>query len=128
MVGYKTMVLPAFFSRNSDQSVDYQLDSPEDIATALHAKWSMNLQGGVVIANPIPERYAMPREVIDLAINQALLESKQQKITGKAITPFLLSRVCELTGGDSLNANIQLVLNNARLAADIARHYCSKRC
>ncbi len=119
VVGYQTNRLPAFFTRDSEFSVDYRLDSAADIARALHAKWAMALKGGMVIANPIPEAFAMPREAIDGAIEQALQEAQQQGIGGKESTPFLLARVCELTGGDSLAANIQLVLNNARLAAAI---------
>jgi len=120
VIGYQTAVLPAFYTRDSDQTVDYQLDSPAEIAAALHAKWELALDGGAVITNPIPEQYAMPREKIDGAISQALQEAEEQNIGGKESTPFLLARVCELTGGDSLDSNIQLVLNNARLASQIA--------
>jgi pseudouridine-5'-phosphate glycosidase len=123
VVGYQTDALPAFFTRDSAFKVDYRLDSAADIAAVLKAKWRMGLQGGMVVANPIPEAFAMPRAAIDLAIEQALQEATQQGITGKESTPFLLARVCELTGGDSLASNIQLVLNNARLAAAIAVAY-----
>jgi len=121
VVGYQTDALPAFFTRDSAYGVDYRLDSARDIAHVLHAKWSMSLRGGMVIANPIPQAYAMPRDMIDAAIAQALHESVEQGIKGKESTPFLLQRVCDITGGDSLAANIQLVLNNARLASEIAR-------
>ncbi len=123
VVGYQTDTLPAFFTRDSDCKVDYQLDTAAAIAQAMHAKWSMGLRGGMVVANPIPQAYAMPRSVIDPAIAQALREAQEQDIGGKESTPFLLARVCELTGGDSLASNIQLVLNNARLAAAIASEY-----
>jgi pseudouridine-5'-phosphate glycosidase len=123
VIGYQTPWLPAFFTRDSAYKVDYQLDSAQAIAQVMHAKWTMNLQGGLVVANPIPEAFAMPRAAIDAAVEQALQEAQQQHITGKESTPFLLARVCELTGGDSLASNIQLVLNNARLAAAIARDY-----
>ena len=119
VVGYQTDTLPAFFTRDSEFPVDYRLNSPLEIARVLHAKWSMGLQGGMVIANPIPDAFAMPRALIDGAIEQALQEASAQGIGGKESTPFLLARVCELTGGDSLAANIQLVLNNARLAAAV---------
>ena len=119
VVGYQTDTLPAFFARDSEFSVDYRLNSPLEIARVLHAKWSMGLQGGMVIAHPIPDAFAMPRALIDGAIEQALQEASAQGIGGKESTPFLLARVCELTGGDSLAANIQLVLNNARLAAAV---------
>ncbi|MGQ0711522.1 MAG: pseudouridine-5'-phosphate glycosidase [Rhodoferax sp.] len=121
VVGYQTDSLPAFFTRDSAYKVDYRLDTPAQIAAVLRAKWAMALRGGMVIANPIPQEYAMPRAAIDAAIEQALGEAQAQGIAGKESTPFLLARVCELTGGDSLAANIQLVLNNARLAAAVAR-------
>lgn len=123
VVGYQTPWLPAFFTRDSAHKVDYQLDSAQAIARVMHAKWAMDLRGGVVVANPIPAAFAMPRAVIDAAVEQALVEAQQQGVAGKESTPFLLARVCELTGGDSLAANIQLVLNNARLAAAIAAEY-----
>lgn len=123
VVGYQTDALPAFFTRDSAFKVDYRLDSPSDIAAVLKAKWAMGLKGGMVVANPIPAQFAMPRAVIDQAIEQALQEAQQQGIAGKESTPFLLARVCEITGGDSLASNIQLVLNNARLAAAIAVAY-----
>lgn len=121
VLGYQTDSLPAFYTRTSEHSVDYRLDSDSEIAAFLKAKWGMNLNGGVVIANPIPEAYAMDPATIQKAIDQALSESVEQGISGKESTPFLLARVAELTGGDSLASNIQLVFNNARLAAGIAR-------
>lgn len=123
VVGYRTDSLPGFYTRDSDFGVDYRLESPEEIAQALHAKWAMGLKGGVVIANPIPHAHAMPRSVVDAAIDEALQEAQAQGIRGKAITPFLLARIHELTGGDSVEANIQLILNNARLAAKVACAY-----
>jgi pseudouridylate synthase len=119
VVGYQTDSLPAFFTRDSEFSVDYRLETPADIARALHIKWALNLKGGMVIANPIPEAYAMPKEAIARAVEAALSEADAQGISGKESTPFLLARVCELTGGDSLASNIQLVLNNAALAAQV---------
>ena len=123
VIGFKTATLPAFFTRGSAFKVDYQLDSAEAIARVMHAKWAMNLAGGLLIANPIPEAFAMPQATIDAAIAQALQDAAAQLISGKAITPFLLDRVNQLTGGSSLAANIELVLNNARLAANIAGAY-----
>ena len=120
VVGYQTNALPAFFTRDSGFNVDFRLDSAVEIARVLHAKWSMGLEGGMVIANPIPHAFAMPKALIDAAIERALAEADAQNITGKEATPFLLARVSELTGGDSLAANIELVLNNARLAAAVA--------
>lgn len=124
VIGYRTDKLPAFFTRDSAFGVDYRLDEAADIAAAMKAKQDLQLKGGMVVANPIPEAFAMPRDKIDAAIEQALAEAVEQKIGGKESTPFLLARVCELTGGNSLTANIQLVLNNARLASAIAARYC----
>lgn len=121
VLGYRTGTLPAFYTRESDQSVDYRLDSDAEIADFLRAKWAIGLDGGVVIANPIPEAYAMDKDKIDQAVEQALSEARDQGVSGKDSTPFLLARVAELTGGDSLASNIQLVYNNARLAAGVAR-------
>ena len=128
VIGYQTDSLPAFFTRESDHRVDYRLDTPVAIAKVLQVKWAMPLSiavsggmsGGMVIANPIPEEFAMPQAVIDKAIEQALREATQQRIGGKEATPFLLARVTELTGGDSLAANIALVLSNARLASRVS--------
>jgi len=125
VVGYQTDALPAFFTRESGFKVDYRLDSAQAIAAAMRAQWTMGLPGGMVVANPIPAQYAMDRETIDRFIALALHEAAQQGISGKASTPFLLARVNELTGGDSLAANIALVLNNARLAAAIALAYAA---
>ena len=96
------------------------MDSPEEIAAAVTAQRDMGYPGGMLITNPIPHQYAMPKDVIDAAINQALAEAKEQGVKGKATTPFLLARVCELTGGESLKSNIKLVLNNVALGAQIA--------
>ena len=120
VLGYKTDVLPAFYTRESDQTVDYNMQSAVDIADFIKAKWEMQLHGGAIIANPIPEEFAMDKASIDAAINQALAEMEAQGVAGKESTPFLLARVAELTGGNSLASNIQLVFNNARLAAEIA--------
>ena len=120
VLGFKTDTLPAFYTRESDQTVDYNMQSASDIAEFIKAKWEMQLHGGAIIANPIPEEFAMDKTAIDAAINQALAEMEEQGVAGKESTPFLLARVAELTGGDSLASNIQLVYNNARLAAEIA--------
>lgn len=123
LIGYQTQSLPAFFCRTSPFEVSIRLDSAEAIARAMAVKWQAGLNGGLVIANPIPEQFAMAEESINAAIDQAVREAEEQGVTGKASTPFLLARVAELTGGDSLKSNIQLVFNNARLACDIAKAY-----
>ncbi|MEB5749740.1 pseudouridine-5'-phosphate glycosidase [Leclercia adecarboxylata] len=123
LIGYQTQSLPAFFCRTSPFEVSNRLDSAEAIARAMAVKWQTGLNGGLVVANPIPEQFAMPEETINAAIDQAVKEAEEQGVTGKASTPFLLARVAELTGGDSLKSNIQLVFNNARLACDIAKAY-----
>lgn len=123
LIGYQTQSLPAFFCRTSPFEVSIRLDSAEAIARAMAVKWQTGLNGGLVVANPIPEQFAMAEESINAAIDQAVREAEEQGVTGKASTPFLLARVAELTGGDSLKSNIQLVFNNARLACDIAKSY-----
>lgn len=123
LIGYQAQSLPAFFCRTSPFEVSIRLDSAEAIARAMAVKWQTGLNGGLVVANPIPEQFAMAEETINAAIDQAVREAEEQGVTGKASTPFLLARVAEVTGGDSLKSNIQLVFNNARLACDIAKAY-----
>ena len=120
VIGFGTEELPAFYTRKSGFGVDYRVDSPEELAAIFRAQRGLNYKGGMLVTNPIPEEYAMDKAVIDAAIEQALAEAREQGIHGKETTPFLLAKVVELTGGDSLESNIQLVLNNARLAARTA--------
>jgi len=120
IVGYGTDEFPAFYTRKSGYKVDYRVDSAEELAAALKTKWDLGLHGGVVVANPIPEKYEMNYDVITKAINDAVNEAESKSIRGKETTPFLLSRVKELTGGDSLESNIALVYNNAKVAAQLA--------
>ncbi|MGB1147905.1 MAG: pseudouridine-5'-phosphate glycosidase [Alphaproteobacteria bacterium] len=121
VLGYGTNDLPGFYSRETGLQVDYRVDTPAEIASMMQAKWDFGLSGGMLITNPVPEEFAMPRESIDAAIDQAVDEAEAQGISGKDSTPFLLARVTQLTGGESLETNIRLVENNARLAAQIAR-------
>lgn len=125
VIGYRTDRLPAFWSRDSGFGIDVRLDEPEEIALVMKSKWQLGLDGGLVIANPIQEPFELPRELIERATEQALHEARTQGITGKTVTPFLLTRLNALTGGDSLVGNIQLVLNNARLAARVAVAYAA---
>ncbi len=127
VIGYQTDELPAFYTRKSGFSVDYRLDSPEELAAAFKAQQQMGLQGGMLVTNPIPEDFSMDAGVINAAIDKALAECAEKGIHGKDTTPFLLAKVAELTGGDSLAANIQLVLNNAALAAKTAVCLAEKR-
>ena len=120
VIGYGTDELPAFYTRRSGFSVDYRMDTPEEIAAAFRTSLDLGLRGGMLVTDPIPEEWSMDADVIDRAIAEAVSEAEAQGIHGKAITPFLLARIKDLTGGDSLAANIQLVFNNARLAAQIA--------
>ena len=120
VIGYGTEELPAFYTRRSGFKVDYRLDSPEELAAAFKAKLDMGLKGGMLVTNPIPEEYSMDPARINAAIEQALQEAEAQGIKGKETTPFLLARIKDITGGDSLASNIQLVLNNARLGARTA--------
>ena len=123
VLGYGTKELPAFYTRKSGFSVDYEMDTPEELAEAFYVQKSLGLRGGMLVTNPIPEEYAMPPDVINAAIDQALRDCEDKGIHGKETTPYLLARVAELTGGDSLDSNIQLVYNNARLAARTAAAY-----
>ncbi len=127
VIGYGTEELPAFYTRSSGFSVDYRLDSPQELAAAFTAQQSMGLKGGMLVTNPIPEEYSMDPAIIQSAIDKALAECKEQGIHGKETTPFLLARVAELTGGNSLASNIQLVLNNAALAARTAACFARKK-
>lgn len=126
VIGYGTEELPAFYTRHSGFKVDYRIDTPEELAAAFKAKMDCDLKGGMLVTNPIPEEFSMPKEVIDKAIDQALREMDEAGIHGKQCTPFLLAKVKDLTGGESLASNIQLVLNNARLAAKTAKALCEK--
>ena len=120
VIGYGTEELPAFYTRKSGFGVDYRVDTPEELAAMFRAQRELEYKGGMLVTNPIPEQYAMDQEVIDKAIEQALAEAKEQGVHGKETTPFLLAKVVELTGGDSLESNIRLVLNNAAVAAETA--------
>ena len=124
VIGYGTEELPAFYTRKSGFRVDYRIDTPADLAKAFYVKQDMGLGGGMLVANPIPEEYSMDADVIGRAISDAVDEAKVKGIHGKETTPFLLAKVKELTGGDSLDSNIQLVFNNARLAAQTAAELC----
>lgn len=120
VIGFKTEEFPAFFTRKSGFGVDYTVDDEKELANIIKTKWNLGLQGGVVIGNPIPEKYEMNYIRINRAIEKALKEAEINGIKGKEVTPFLLSKVKEETGGDSLKSNIQLVYNNGRVAADLA--------
>ncbi|KAF2956855.1 pseudouridine-5'-phosphate glycosidase [Marinitoga sp. 38H-ov] len=122
VIGYQTEELPAFYTRKSGFKVNFKLDTPQEIAEFLKTKWNLNLKGGAVIANPIPEEYQMDYEEINLAIENALKEADKLGINGKETTPFLLAKIKEITKGKSLESNIQLVYNNAKLAAQISRY------
>ena len=123
VVGYQTDELPAFYTRKSGFGVDYAVQAPEALAAALKAKWDLGLHGGVVVANPIPKAFEMDFNTVNHAIESALREANTLGIKGKDSTPFLLAKVKELTGGDSLQSNIELVYNNARVAAKLAVAY-----
>lgn len=120
VIGYGTKELPAFYTRKSGFGVDYQLDTPEELAAAFRSSLDLGFRSGMLVTNPIPEEYSMDPAVINKAIEDAVAEAKAQGIHGKATTPFLLAKIKEITGGSSLDSNIQLVFNNARLAARTA--------
>lgn len=121
VIGYKTEEFPAFYTRESGFKVNYKLDSAIDIAEMIKTKWELGLNGGVIIANPVPEVHSLDKNLIDKAIDEALIKADERGIKGKDVTPFLLSEIKNITGGKSLDSNIMLVLNNAKLAAEIAK-------
>jgi pseudouridine-5'-phosphate glycosidase len=123
VVGYQTDILPAFYARESAYAVDYRMDDPADIAVALLAKKAIGLHGAILVTNPVPEEHALAPVEIDRIIEDAIDDMNARGVTGKETTPFLLARIAEKTEGRSLHANIELVLNNARLAAEIAVQY-----
>ena len=129
VIGYGTEELPAFYTDRSGLRVDYRLDTPREVADAFRAKLALGMRGGMLVTNPIPRAYAMDPDEINATIDQAVAEANRLGIRGKAITPYLLDRIQRLTGGRSLESNIQLVLNNARLGAEIAREMaaCGER-
>ena len=120
VIGYGTSELPAFYTRSSGFGVDYRMDTPAEIAAAFMAQREMGLKAGMLVTNPIPEEYAMDPDTINGAIDAAVAEAEEKGIHGKETTPFLLAKIKDITGGDSLDSNIQLVFNNARLAAKVA--------
>ena len=124
VLGFGTEELPAFYTRKSGFGVDYRVDTPEELAKIFLMQRRLGSKNGILVTNPIPEEYSMDKDVIDAAIEEALLEAKQRGIHGKETTPFLLAKIKDITGGDSLNSNIRLVFNNARLAAETAACIC----
>lgn len=123
VLGYRTEELPAFYNSHSGLKVDYSVENPAEMASIIKNKRINNLQGGILLTNPIPPENEMNKTVIDDAIDHAILLLQQQGIHGKEATPFLLKTIVELTGGDSLASNIALVINNAKLGAEIAVEY-----
>lgn len=120
VLGFQTEMLPAFWTRTSEFKVDYRVETAREIADVASTKWNLDLRGGVLVANPIPEEYSMDADFINNAIADALKDAEVQGIKGKETTPFLLSRIKDITEGKSLDSNIQLVYNNVRVATDIA--------
>ncbi len=120
VLGYKTSEFPAFFCDTSGFGVDYKVESPNEAARILKTKWDLGLQGGVLLANPIPHEYSLDHKVIDAAIDKALEMAKEQGIRGKKTTPFLLATIKDLTGGESFASNLQLAYNNAKVASQVA--------
>ena len=125
VIGYGTEELPAFYTRKSGFKVDYRIDSPEELAQTFKAQRELGMKGGMLVTNPIPEEFAMDFDVINKAIDEAIAESVKDGIHGKETTPYLLAKVKDITGGDSLASNIRLVYNNAALAARTAAAYCA---
>lgn len=126
VLGYGTKELPAFYTRHSGFEVDYKVDTPEEIADIFVMQRAVGLNNGILVTNPIPEEYSMDEAVINKAIDEAVAEAEKLGIHGKESTPFLLAKIKDITGGDSLDSNIQLVFNNARLASAVASFICEK--
>lgn len=124
VIGYRTENLPAFYTASSKFKVNHRLDTPLEIAKLMQTKWGLNMKGGILVTNPIPEEYSMDEETIDKAIDEAIDEMNKLNITGNKTTPYLLAKIKEITKGDSLHSNIELVYNNCKLAAKIASEYC----
>lgn len=124
VIGNGTADFPAFYCRRSGFPVDYEARDEEEIASIIHAKWALGLSGGVLIGNPIPEEYGMDNAYMESIIDEALAAADAEGIRGKNITPFLLARIKDLTGGSSFDANVHLALNNASVAAKIAKALC----
>ena len=124
VIGYQTEKLPAFYTSSSKYKVNHRLDTPLEIAKLMQTKWDLNMKGGILVTNPIPEEYSMDEQTIDKAIDEAIIEMNKLNITGNKTTPYLLAKIKEITKGDSLHSNIELVYNNCKLAAKIAAEYC----
>lgn len=120
VIGYKTDTLPAFYTRSSGLSVDYRCDSAAEVAATLRTKNELEIDGGTLIAVPVPHEHALENAAIDAVIDAAIIEMNEKNVSGKEATPFLLAKIAERTDGKSLVANIQLILNNARVASQIA--------
>lgn len=123
IIGYRTNEFPAFYTRESGYKINFNLNSVKEIADVIKTKWELGLSGGILIANPIPAEFSMDKKIIDNAIDKAIQKADEKGITGKDVTPFLLNEIKNITGGESLKANIQLVLNNAKLASEIAKFF-----
>lgn len=122
VIGYKTNKLPAFYSKESKLDCTYNLKSSKEIAKLMKSKWDL-INGGILVCNPIPSKYSLDYNKMENVINKALIEAENKNIKGKETTPFLLSKIVEMTNGKSLESNIELVFNNAKLAANIAKDF-----
>ena len=127
VLGYQTKELPAFYTRHSGLSVDYEINDPKEAAEIIYQKRKNNLQGGILITSPIPQEFAMDDKIINDAIEKALKMADEKGVKGKEITPFLLKTVVDLTDGESLESNIHLILNNAAVGAEIAKEVCKHK-
>ena len=124
VIGFGTEDMPAFYTQKSGFKVDYKVDSPAELANFFNTHIELGMRGGILVGNPIPEEYSMDPDVINPAIDEAIAECNRLGIKGKATTPFLLAKVKDITGGDSLDSNIRLVFNNAKVAALTAVEMC----
>ncbi|ODN31481.1 pseudouridine-5-phosphate glycosidase [Fervidobacterium thailandense] len=127
VVGYKTKKFPIFYEGLSDYDLDYTVEHPEEVATMFKLKRELAMEGSILVANPIPSEYAISESEVQALINTALTECFERGITGKAVTPYLLSRVAELSGGRTIKANVELIKNNVKLACEIAKELTEMR-
>ncbi|WP_273398774.1 pseudouridine-5'-phosphate glycosidase [Traorella massiliensis] len=124
VIGLQTDSFPAFFTPKSEYRIDYRMNNIDEAAAFMKAKWDLGFKGSVILANPVPDEFAMDEDKINAAIDEATRLAEELNIKGEKSTPFLLSKVCELTNGDSLKTNIEIIRNNTKVAALVAKAYC----
>lgn len=123
VIGFKTKVLPAFYSNSSPYELNHYVENYKQVASVMYSKWKLGIKGGLILTNPIPKEYSLDYNEIERTIEKAIKYAQKNKVMGKDVTPYLLKKINDLSGGKSLEANIKLVYNNAKVAAKIAKAY-----